>query len=252
MKCISLNSNLLHFLVTDLLTGCILAVIQRACDSKPFGRGGVRYQTNNCFVIRQRFAFPVGADEREKPVLHFIPFARARRKMTDTDWHLQRIGQSLQFAFPQTQPVAIAAAAICCDHQPFGTRIQLLSLRLPPAKDRCYRKLASVVICTYYHMTPVAGQIVDSVGVGARYFRIGEIMPLHTRRTRFAVPCAPVILIVPYEFFLFGVHRDHRMAGFDRCQNPPIDMLELRIAIGVLISFFPFSIRLQTVLHIMQ
>ena len=51
-------------------------------------------------------------------MLDFVPFAGAGRQMADHDVEAEFVGQFPQFAFPQPDPRAVAAAAIGGDQQP--------------------------------------------------------------------------------------------------------------------------------------
>jgi hypothetical protein len=50
--------------------------------------------------------------KEKKAVLDFVPLAGAGRQMADHHVEAEFVGQLLQFAFPQPDPRAIAAAAI--------------------------------------------------------------------------------------------------------------------------------------------
>ena len=50
---------------------------------------------DDCSKTAQGFAAPVDADEREKPVLDFIPLAGPRRQVAHRDRELKFIGQFL-------------------------------------------------------------------------------------------------------------------------------------------------------------
>src|ERR1022692_4195620 len=60
------------------------------------------------------------------------------------------------------------------------------------------------------------------------------------------------ILLVPQRFFLFRVHREGRLATTLLSQHSSVDMLKLRITIGMLIALAFLAIRLKTVTQIHQ
>ena len=123
MKCVPLNPKVCHFGISDLSADLILPMVQCTGNSESSRGRCVGYKANDGFVIRKRLASPIGADEREQSMLHFVPLARARWKMTHGDWDANRIGQSLQLHFPEAQPVAIAPAAISRDQQALSPRV---------------------------------------------------------------------------------------------------------------------------------
>lgn len=59
--------------------------------------------------------------------------------MTDRDRHDRHpdmVGQVLQFEFPQTPPLAIAASAVGGDQQLVGVRVEFSALAMPPPPNR--------------------------------------------------------------------------------------------------------------------
>ena len=123
MKCVPLNPKACHLGISDLPADLIPPMVQRTGDSESSRGRCVGDEANDGFVVRKRLASPIGADEREKSMLHFVPLARARWKMTHRDWDANHIGQSLQLHFPETQPVAIAPATISRDQQALRPRV---------------------------------------------------------------------------------------------------------------------------------
>ena len=67
---------------------------------------------------------PVAADRREQPVLDPVPFAGARRQVTDGDGQSTLVGQRGEFGLPQPQAGAVGAAAVGGDQQPGGTWVR--------------------------------------------------------------------------------------------------------------------------------
>ena len=61
------------------------------------GRGN---QLDDCAIAAQRLAAPIDRDEREQTVLNFVPFAGARRQVTDRDRQLEFVSQVLKLDFP--------------------------------------------------------------------------------------------------------------------------------------------------------
>ena len=61
------------------------------------------------------------------------------------------------------------------------------------------------------------------------------------------LPFPPIILEFPDDFFLFRVHRDHRLPSFLKRDHGRIDMLELGVAIWMTAPFFRLAVALQTI-----
>ena len=177
-----------HLLVGDLSSHSILAAIQPAGHQQARGGGGVCNQADDGFIVRQRFSAPIRADERKRPVFHLVPLARPGREMTDGDGKAQLICQTLEFQLPQPMAIPVAPPTVGGDQKPLGPGIQAATFRTPPAPDRGNRELSGIMVGTHHHVTPVARQVVDAVGVGARHLRMGEIMALDPQG--FALFCA--------------------------------------------------------------
>src|SRR5215467_5403684 len=97
------------------MAGQIDGVDLRIGNLNPFGisvfvelgtdrEAGIRRRRGNELDYRakaaQRLAAPVDRDEREQTVLNFVPFAGARRQVTDRDGQLEFISQVLKLDFP--------------------------------------------------------------------------------------------------------------------------------------------------------
>ena len=94
----------------------------------------------------QRLAAPVLRDEGEQAMLDAVPFAGSGRVVGDGDRQPGVIGEALQFAFPQANPRAVAAAAIGGDQQPGGGGVALAAKAAPPTPDALDRESGGVVI----------------------------------------------------------------------------------------------------------
>ena len=100
----------------------------------------------------------------------------------------------------------------------------------------------SVMIGSHIDKTGIASDVVNSVGVGARHFRVGEIVTLNFDRLFCRKPLLTGIVVVAYQFFLFCVHRNDRRALRHAFFNGGIDVPKLRIAIGVVCAFLGLPI----------
>ena len=96
----------------------IFVLVEFGADLEAGIGGGCSNQLNDGSIAAQGLAPPVDGDEREETVLDLVPFAGARRQMTDRDRQADLIGQPLKLDLPETNAVAIAAAAIGGSHGP--------------------------------------------------------------------------------------------------------------------------------------
>lgn len=95
--------------------------------------------------------------------------------------------------------------------------IEPSSFKAPPAAKGGDRKNPRVMVGSDVDKPSVAGPIVNAVRIGARDIGIGEILAIDDLRGLGFSPAASSILVVPNEFFLLGIYRDHRSAS---CQRP--------------------------------
>ena len=127
----------LDFLIRHLPTRRVFPTIQTAGHLESFSGCRARDQIYVRLIIPKWFTAPIRGDEREQPVFNLVPFAGARRKMTDGNRKARFIRQLLQLQFPESQPRAIAAPAIRRDQQRARLRIQRSSFVTPPPPDGC-------------------------------------------------------------------------------------------------------------------
>src|SRR5438876_10554217 len=85
------------------------------------------------FIVHERAAAPVQADEREEAMLGLVPFARPRRIVTDRDRHRDLIRERLQAELPGAQRGAVAAAAGGAHQESPGVMIETPAVQPPPA-----------------------------------------------------------------------------------------------------------------------
>src|SRR5215212_3347448 len=74
------------------------------------------------------------------------------------------------------------------------------------------------------------------------------------RLDRFArgAPLAPAVLKVAEQLLLLGVDRDHRLAVPERRRDRLVDVLELRVAVGMLAALARLGVGLQAVAQLAQ
>ena len=98
-----------EFRIADLDAGFIAVRVQCSTYREPLSCGGATDQFHYGLPTYQRFAPPILGDEGKQAVFHFVPFARAWRKMTHGESQADLVRQLLQGNFPEPRTVAIAA-----------------------------------------------------------------------------------------------------------------------------------------------
>jgi len=103
---------------------------------------------------------------------------------------------------------------------------------------------------------------IDPAGVGAEVVRtvwnrlaqfiILEVVHSHGQRLALGMPLPPGILKVPHQFLLLGVHGDHGLSALLKPLGAPCDVLELRVAIGMLSPLARLAIGLKAVAQVLQ
>lgn len=69
-------------------------------------------QVHDGYSVEHGAASPVLGNEAKHTMLNLIPLARAGGEMRDMDREMQRIGEPLEFGFPQAHATAVTAATI--------------------------------------------------------------------------------------------------------------------------------------------
>ena len=117
MKRVSFQRYLLHFLFRNLNlpAGRVFSETQTAGHLKTFGCRRARDQIYDCLIIPERLTPPIRGDEGEQTVFYLVPFAGARRKVTDGNGKTRFICEPLQLQFAEPQAFAIATPAISRD-----------------------------------------------------------------------------------------------------------------------------------------
>src|SRR5579864_4616364 len=99
-------------------------------------------------------------------MFNFIPFAGARRKVTNMKRQLQFIRQVLQRDLPESVATAVAATAVGRNHQFGGARKSLTPHFTPPAAYAGRGEACRIMIDANTHPAFVTGQIVYAIGNG--------------------------------------------------------------------------------------
>jgi hypothetical protein len=172
--------------------------------------------------------------------------------MTDQDGQARFIRELLQLYFPKAQAPTIAASAVGRNQQRFGLGIEPSPFTAPPAPNRGHGKSSGIVIGSDIDETGVAPNIVDAIGIGAGHLRLGKVMPTHWARLFRRKPLLAAIVVIADQFFLFRVHGNYRPALLKVSLHGGIDVPELRIAIGMILSLFGLAVALQTIAQMVK
>src|SRR6516165_6344762 len=112
---------------------------------------------------------------------------------------------SLQFAFPQPHPPAVAAAAVRGDQQAGGVGVTRLPEVEPPLADAVDREGGGVVVDADTDPAGIRGKIIDAIGHRTTKFLDQEIVD----PDRFRISLRPIfpamVAEVADQFLLLGV-----------------------------------------------
>jgi hypothetical protein len=89
-----------HFTVGDFDAAGVDAGVVVGVDGQTGAGGGCRDQVDGDFMAGQGLSGPVQGDMAEQPMLDLVPFAGARRHVTDRDGQASGLGQGGQFLLP--------------------------------------------------------------------------------------------------------------------------------------------------------
>ena len=93
----------------------------------------------------------------------------------------------------------------------------------------------------------ICADVVDAVRHHLAEFFVGEIMHIDAGRIAFRPVVAASVAVIANQLFLLGVDRDDGLPGRLRGQHAGANMLELRIAIGVVGALVRLAIDLPRV-----
>ena len=88
----------------------------------------------------KRLGAPILSNEREQLVLDTVPLAGTGRQVCDGYDEAGLVGKALEFAFPEAEAGAVAAAAVGRDGEALSLGIARITEPLPPAADALDRK----------------------------------------------------------------------------------------------------------------
>ena len=164
----------------------------------------------------------------------------------DSNINAKFVGQLLEFAFPQTHPRTIAAAAVCGNRQIARLGIAFAADIVPPTADRLNGKLCGIMVDADADPAEVGGQIVNAIRYRAAKLLDQEVIYPDFFAVALRAPLPPGILEVANKLFLLCIHRYDRLLLDQSAADTRVDVNELRITIRVAGAFTDFSIGLQT------
>ena len=176
MKAVAAKIDGRDFLSADFLPDWIGCGVELGPNFQARRRRGCRDEVDNDLVANEGFTPPVLADEGEQPVLDFVPFTGAWRKVAHGDRDPELISELLNLHFPQVGSRPIATTPIRCNQQAPSLRVPRASHRLPPAAHGLDRERRRVVVDPHADPTTVGRQVIHSVGNGASQLRNHKIV----------------------------------------------------------------------------
>ena len=108
------------------------------------------------------------------------------------------------------------------------------------------------MVDAHAHPSGIAGDIVDAIGHGAPEFGDDKIVHANVLGRALRSPFASGVLEVADEFLLLGVDRDRRLTRRERFFHSIVDVVELRVAVGIVRSLACLAVGLQTVVELVQ
>ena len=143
------------------------------------------------------------------------------------------LARLLQFALPQAQARAIAAAAIGGHEEARGLGIAGAAKRIPPAPDAVHRKGRGVMVNADAHPPGIGGDVIDPIRHRPTELLDEEIVDLNLFRSAFRPPLAAGILEIADQFLLLGIDRNYRLLRRQSLGHLVIDVAKLRVAVGM-------------------
>jgi len=172
---------------------------------EPCFGGRAADQIDHDLAAGQGASAPVVGDVAEHPMFDRVPLAGSGWKVTDLDRDAELIGQLLQLAFPQADPIPVAAATIRRNQHAAGRGIAGMTHFFPPAPDAFDGEFGGVVIDPNADPPLIGGDIVDAVGRDLAEVRINEIIDANFLRLSFWLPFLATVLEIADPFLLLGV-----------------------------------------------
>src|SRR5690242_19871308 len=194
MKRVPLEGQFGKLCVRHLETSFVGILVQLGTDVEPCFGGRAADQIDHDLAADQGTSAPVVGDVAEHPMFDLVPLAGSRWKVTDLDREAEVIGQLLHLAFPQADPIAVAAATIRRNQQAAGMGIAGLAHFFPPAPDAFDREFGGVVIDPNADPPLIGCDIVDAIGRDLAEVRIKEIMDANVLGLSLGLPLLAAVL----------------------------------------------------------
>ena len=185
-------------------------------------------------------------------MLDLVPLARAWRKVTHRDAQPRGVGELLQLHLPQPTATAVGTAPVGRDQQPPRLRIRHAAHLQPPPPERLHGEYGGVVILPDAHPAAVTGHVVDAVRNRLAERLVDEIVYLDPLRLPLRTPLPAPVAILSNQLLFLGVNRNYWLPQGLEGAPPPVDMLELRIAVRMLGAFQRLAVGLQAVAQLVQ
>src|SRR3954469_23139743 len=135
MKLVPLEGQFSKLFVRHLEPGFVGILVQLGPNVEPCFGGRAADQIDHDLAADQGTAAPVVGDVAEHPMFDLVPLAGSGWKVTDLDLQAEVIGELLHLAFPQPDPISVAAATIGRNQQAPGMGIARMAHFRPPAPD---------------------------------------------------------------------------------------------------------------------
>ena len=164
----------------------------------------------------------------------------------DVDDESRRVGELLQFDFPQPDTRSIRAAAVGGDRQFAGVRVALAPHLVEPATDGGDRELGRIGIDADADEADVGGDVVNAVGHDLAKLLVLEIVDLHALRIALGTIIRAAVLVVADQLLLLRIDRNDRLSGGLALDHMGVDVLELSVAIRMFRTLVGLAVGLPT------
>src|SRR3954464_2032321 len=252
MKLVPLEGQFRKLFVRHLEPSFVGILVQLGPNVEPCFGGRAADQIDHNLAADQGASAPVVGDVAEHPMFDRVPLAGSGWKVTDLDLDAELIGQLLQLAFPQADPIPVAAATIRRNQHAAGRGIAGMTHFFPPAPDAFDGEFGGVVIDPNADPPLIGGDIVDAVGRDLAEVRINEIIDANFLRLSFWLPFLATVLEIADQFLLLGVDGNHRITNRLVLRRPASDLGELGVPVRMVAAFPGLAGRLETVAKVRE
>ena len=108
------------------------------------------------------------------------------------------------------------------------------------------------MINPYTHPSVVGRDVVHTIGNALAEVLVDKILAADLHRLSLGMPFPPRILEISDQFLFLRVDRYHRLPPFLKRLDVLVDMLKLRIAVGMGTAFLRFPVGLDSILKFFQ